>query len=191
VEDREVLMLESLSERLSTDSDLLSDLLGQTIVEQAGLRIFDIAEQLPHLAEERRATGDTALSRRLTGLALSLDVETARLVLKCCAGYFQLINTAEDNHRVRVLHEQARRDFPQLVAESIGETLVWLKAQGVTADGVGDLLGRLSVDRQVCRGNRRSANSDSTPCSSSPHSVVHGPPSPEHKIAHARGKRPK
>src|SRR5919201_4483056 len=45
--------------------------------------------------------------------------------------------------------------------------------------------------RQICRGNRRSASSDNAPCSLSPHSVVHGPLSPERKIAHARGKRPR
>jgi phosphoenolpyruvate carboxylase len=146
VEDHDVLALKSSSERLSADLRLLSGLLGQTIIEQAGRRIFDIEEELRSLAEERRATGDAALSSRLTRLAQGFDVETARLVLKCFTGYFQLINTAEENHRVRVLREQARRDFPQPVAESIGEAIAGLKAQGVTADGVRDLLDRLSVE---------------------------------------------
>ncbi len=146
MEDHQVLMLKSSSEQLSADIHLLSDLLGQTIIEQAGLRIFDFEEQLRHLAEERRATGDATLSRRLSELAQSFDVETARLVLKCFTSYFQLINTAEDNHRVRVLHAHARHDFPQPVAESIGEAIAWLKAQGVTADGMRDLLDRLSVE---------------------------------------------
>jgi phosphoenolpyruvate carboxylase len=146
VEDHDVLMPKSLSERLSADIHLLSGLLGQTIIEQAGQRIFDIEEQLRRLAEERRATGDAVLSRRLTGLAQGFDVETARLVLKSFTSYFQLINAAEENHRVRVLRERARGDFPQPVAESIGEAIAWLKAQDVTADGVRDLLDRLSVD---------------------------------------------
>lgn len=132
--------------RLSADIHLLSDLLGQTIMEQAGRRIFELEEQLCQLAAARRATGDAALLRRLTELAGGFDVETARLILKCFTLYLQLVNTAEESHRVRMLHEKARRDFPQLVPQSIGEAIAWLKAQGVSADGVRELLDRLSIE---------------------------------------------
>ncbi len=116
------------------------------IVEQAGQAILDLEERIRALAKQRRATGDETLSRELARIADSLDVETAHLILKCFTHYFELVNTAEENQRVRALRAREERDAPEPVAESIGEAVAWLRRQGVTAAEVRELLGQLTVE---------------------------------------------
>jgi phosphoenolpyruvate carboxylase len=116
------------------------------IVEQAGQATLDLEERIRVLAKARRATGDEALSRELAQIAGRLDVGTAHLMLKCFTHYFELVNTAEENHRVRVLRARERREAPEAPAESIGEAVAWLHKQGVTADEVRRLLDQLAVE---------------------------------------------
>jgi phosphoenolpyruvate carboxylase len=131
---------------LSDDIHLLGDTLGRVIVEQAGQAMLDLEERIRGLAKQRRATGEETLSRELARIADSLDVETAHLILKCFTHYFELVNTAEEHHRVRTLRAREKREAPQPVAESIGESVAWLRRQGVTADEVRQLLGQLTVE---------------------------------------------
>jgi len=131
---------------LSDDIHLLGDTLGKVIVEQAGHATLDLEERIRGLAKQRRATGDEALSRELVRIADSLDVERAHLILKCFTHYFELVNTAEENHRVRVLRAREKREAPEPVVESIGEAVAWLRQQGVPAGEVRRLLDQLTVE---------------------------------------------
>lgn len=135
-----------LREALSEQIHLLGDLLGQTIIEQEGRELFDLVEEIRALAKLGR-TGDEAASRRLLALLADLPLDQARVVIKAFATYFQLVNLAEEQQRVRVLRQRRRdahaRGTP--MDETIAAAVERLQAEGVSADGVRALLKNLCI----------------------------------------------
>jgi phosphoenolpyruvate carboxylase len=60
--------------------------------------------------------------------------------------YFDLVNLAEENQRVRALHQREDEQYPQPINDSIGEAIASLKEQGVTQKQMNELLQRLSIE---------------------------------------------
>ncbi|MDW8319109.1 MAG: phosphoenolpyruvate carboxylase [Anaerolineae bacterium] len=124
----------------------LGRLLGDTIIEQEGRRLFDLVERVRRLAKAGRE-GDQAAQEALLRLIEGLPLEDARGVVKAFASFFQLVNLAEDAERVRVAHRRllqaAAEGTP--MAETIAEAVQRLHAQGMTAQEVQGLLDQLLV----------------------------------------------
>jgi phosphoenolpyruvate carboxylase len=133
-------------DRLSEQIHLLGDVLGDTIVEQEGRPLFELVEEVRGLAKAHRA-GDVAAGERLSGRIQDLPLEEARVVLKAFASYFQLVNLAEDQERVRVLRSRARESAARKVplAETVAAAVQDLRDQGITAAEMQDLVRRLSI----------------------------------------------
>jgi phosphoenolpyruvate carboxylase len=131
---------------LSEQIHLLGDLLGQTIVEQEGPRLFDLVEEVRALAKAHRG-GDTAAGESLLHRLASLPLPEARGVVKAFASYFQLVNLAEEEERVRVLRqrEQEAHARAEPMAETIAAALHELRGQGLGPEELRSLLGRLLV----------------------------------------------
>ncbi len=133
-------------EILSDQIHLLGDLLGQTIIEQEGCSLFELVEECRALAKARRM-GDAEAHARLLARIEGLGLAEARGVLKAFAAYFQLINLAEEQERVRVLHQRAQRAHTE--GRAVGETLAaavrQLHGEGVTAAAMQDLLDDLAI----------------------------------------------
>jgi phosphoenolpyruvate carboxylase len=131
---------------LSEQIHLLGDLLGQTIVEQEGPALYDLVETVRALAEADRG-GDGAAGERLLERVLALPLADARGVVKAFASYFQLVNLAEEQERVRVLHrrEQEAHDSGTPMAETMRSALIELRNQGLEPAELRGLLGRLLV----------------------------------------------
>ena len=95
-------------DRLGEQIHLLGDLLGETIIEQEGCDVFDLVEMIRALAKAGRAGDDASRPATAAGLIDALPIEQARSVVKAFATYFQLVNLAEEEERVRVLRDSAR-----------------------------------------------------------------------------------
>ncbi len=104
----------------------LGNLLGETIVEQEGQAIFDLVEELRALTRAQRQGDQTAGPRieRLTEDLVS-DLDGTLGVLKAFTTYFQLINLAEEQQRVRVIRqrtadaEENGRQMPETIAAAV------------------------------------------------------------------------
>ncbi|MGE0454867.1 MAG: phosphoenolpyruvate carboxylase [Vicinamibacteria bacterium] len=133
---------DALSERIH----LLGDLLGETLVEQEGRALFERVEEVRALAKAGRA-GDLAATERLNALVAGLPLAEARVVAKAFACYFQLVNVAEEQERLRVLRERARESHArgEPMDESLAAALAALRDGGLAGAQVGDLLGRLEL----------------------------------------------
>jgi phosphoenolpyruvate carboxylase len=82
----------------------LGHLLGDTLVEQEGAALFEVEERIRSLAKARRAEPrNEAHATRLREAIAQLDTGTAERVARAFAHYFQLVNLAEQYHRVRRL----------------------------------------------------------------------------------------
>lgn len=124
----------------------LGRLLGDTIIEQEGRRLFDLVERVRGLAKAGRM-GDTAAQEELLHLIEGLPLEDVDGVVKAFTTFFQLVNLAEDAERVRVAHRRqlqaAAEGVP--VAETIAEAVQRLRNQGLSAADMQALLDRLLV----------------------------------------------
>ncbi|MBZ0305937.1 MAG: phosphoenolpyruvate carboxylase, partial [Anaerolineae bacterium] len=126
---------------LGADVRFLGSLLGDIITEQHGSEALELVETVRIAAKNRRA-GDEQAAQTLIETIHAQDLDHKRILIKAFSNYFQLINIAEDQQRIRVLR-QRERDNQQ--KESIDEAVQRLKEQGVTAAQVADLLAKLSV----------------------------------------------
>jgi phosphoenolpyruvate carboxylase len=83
----------------------------------------------------------------LLDLARRLSLAEARGVVKSFTTYFQLVNLAEEQERVRVLHERAFRAASEgrPMGESVGAAIRQLAGDGVDAEQMQALLDRLYV----------------------------------------------
>ena len=128
--------IESASGNLSAQTDAdsrlrwtvrqLGNVLGETIVEQEGQAIFDLVEELRALTRAQRQGNQDAgpqIERLTTSLVDDLDGTLG--VLKAFTTYFQLVNLAEEQQRVRVVRQRAAhaqendRSMPETIAAAV------------------------------------------------------------------------
>ncbi|NLE51867.1 MAG: phosphoenolpyruvate carboxylase, partial [Chloroflexi bacterium] len=126
---------------LSRDIKLLGGLLGVIIREQHGDDALEAVERVRAAAKARRS-GEPGAADTLAHLIDAQDLPTHRVLIKAFANYFQLINIAEDRHRIRVLRE---REQAGALDESINAAVRELASAGVTAEQMRSILKRIHV----------------------------------------------
>ncbi|MFQ5400139.1 MAG: phosphoenolpyruvate carboxylase [Anaerolineae bacterium] len=139
-------LTDKTSQQLSDDIHLLGNILGHVIRRQAGVALFEVEERVRALAKARRLDGDPAIGRHLHQLVESLDVGDAEQVARSFAIYFDLVNLAEEQHRVRVLRQREREVHPRPLSESIPAAVAALRQMGVDEYEMAELLKRLHVE---------------------------------------------
>jgi phosphoenolpyruvate carboxylase len=115
---------------LRNDIHRLGDLLGETLKRLGGKRLFDIEERARAMCKQLRAGHTRADEQRLKRLLHGLNLDDAIGVIRAFSVYFQLVNIAEQHHRIRrkryyELHTPGR---PQ--RGSIAHTLAGIEAGG-------------------------------------------------------------
>ncbi|MFL5318344.1 MAG: phosphoenolpyruvate carboxylase [Myxococcaceae bacterium] len=131
---------------LSDDVRFLGELLGEVLREQAGLPVYEVEERVRTLAIKRRRgsprerkTATAELSKFLRGL----DLETAEAVIRAFSIYFQLVNVAEQHHRLRRRRAHAKDKTPQ--EGSLIARMQEAKEAGISADAIRTTLRSLEV----------------------------------------------
>ncbi|MBX3011802.1 MAG: phosphoenolpyruvate carboxylase [Caldilineaceae bacterium] len=136
-------------DRLRSTIRFLGNLLGETIIEQEGQAIFDLEEEIRDLAKRWRSGEAESLLQAEQQLVPALidDLPKANAVLKAFTTYFQLVNLAEEQQRVHILRERARRAHEQNVpmSETIAHAILRLREEGMGAQEVRDLLQELFI----------------------------------------------
>lgn len=130
---------------LSQNIHLLGDLLGRVISELESPVIFKTEERIRALAKARR-NGDDGAATGLHAQVSALQNEEARVIAAAFAAYFDLVNLAEENHRVQLLRQREDGSFPEPIRESVGEAIAVLKERGVTREQMSALLEELSIE---------------------------------------------
>ena len=133
-------------DRLRADVDFLGSALGTVITELEGERVFELVERVRNLTKNIRAHADPELSAELKTLLEGMNLSTAERVLRAFTVYFQLINLAEEIHRVRVnrLREgSASVDAPR--NESVAAALKTLSDEGWSRAEVRRFVEKLDI----------------------------------------------
>jgi phosphoenolpyruvate carboxylase len=140
---------ESPSESLSAKIRELGHILGGIIVKLEGKEIFDLEEKLRLLAKSSRS-GDANADRDLRAMVQKLTVSEAARMAMAFTVYFELVNLAEETHRVRLLRQRRRAQYTvpgtPPMRESIGAALRELKARNVPAETMQMLLDKLCIE---------------------------------------------
>ncbi len=145
-----------LSERnkpLRDDVRLLGFLLGDTIKRLEGEEVLNRVEEFRHMCKNMHTLKESddheerkRVKSQLTALIASLDLDTANKVIKAFLCYFDLINIAEQNHRLRrrALMEWNAADAIQ--PDSLNELFIKLEKQGVDEGSLLDALNHLDIE---------------------------------------------
>jgi phosphoenolpyruvate carboxylase len=133
-------------ERLSEDIHLLGDILGRVIRRQEGIELFELEERIRSLSKTRRIDDDPRIDERLQVVIKDLAAADAEIVARSFTAYFELVNLAEEQQRVRVLREREREAHPQPLRESIASAIATLRQAGVDEFEMQRLLERLHVE---------------------------------------------
>ena len=127
---------------LSADIHLLGDLLGAAIRRLAGQEAFTLEEEIRAAAKELRAHPSLEEARRLRDRLDRLDVADLRTLIRAFSIYFDLINLAEQQARVRALRLRAMETGSTPLPEGPEAALLLLREHGVGAEQVAAMLGR-------------------------------------------------
>ncbi len=140
-------------ERLRADVDFLATCLGDVLREQEGDHLFELVERVRGLTKAIRAArgADTSAQRaELHELLRGLETTTAEKLLRAFTVYFQLVNLAEEVHRVRVNRERdfaATRESPR--SESVAAAVKSLRDSGWSAEEARRFVDGLDVQLTV------------------------------------------
>ena len=124
---------------------LLSSILGQVLQETHGESLLEDVERLRRATIElRRSRGPEAEERlgQVVELVDSLDPDRAEAVARAFTVYFQLVNLAEERHRVRILRRRSHE--PAAVAESLAATIGELSGE-LGSEQLGRLVDQLEI----------------------------------------------
>jgi phosphoenolpyruvate carboxylase len=130
---------------LSRDIHLLGDMLGETLRVLEGDALFAAEERVRTLAKARRG-GDAHATGELAAQIAQYDVATLQLIALAFTAYFDLVNLAEEQHRVRVLRARERSSSERSLDESIARAFQEFRAQNILPERVAELLKRLRVE---------------------------------------------
>jgi phosphoenolpyruvate carboxylase len=130
---------------LSRDIHLLGDMLGETLRALEGDALFASEERVRALAKARRG-GDKNATRELTAQIAQQAAATLELIALAFTAYFDLVNLAEEQHRVRVLRGRERAQPHHAREESIARAFQEFRAQNLSAKRVAELVERLHVE---------------------------------------------
>ncbi len=130
---------------LAREVRLLGSLLGQVIVEQEGLDLLELVERVRRRTIDLRRAEDAVERARLSTELDGLDLPRAEALIRSFGLYFQLVNLAEERHRVRTLRRRERAARGGILDDSVAEAVrrIWRTGRGL--DEIVELIGRLAI----------------------------------------------
>ncbi|WP_141505184.1 phosphoenolpyruvate carboxylase [Paenibacillus luteus] len=131
---------------LRRDVRFLGNILGDVLVHQGGRELLDIVERIREQSKALRAEFVPEIFDQFKGNISSLSPEIRHQVIRAFAIYFQLVNIAEQNHRIR-----RKRDYEVSAGEtvqrgSIESAVQDLKERGISMPDVQEILSNISLE---------------------------------------------
>lgn len=140
--------LQEKQKPLREEVRFLGTLLGEVLREQGGEILFNTVERIRLLTRELRRHYTEEREKELETLVASLDLPLALQVARAFGLYFQLVNLAEQHHRIRRKRDYEReKRVPQ--PRSLESLLEGFRSRGMSASQVREILGRVQVELVV------------------------------------------
>src|SRR3954454_7681 len=126
------------------DRTLLLGVFTDVVQRAEGPDALRLHERAVALARAARG-GEDGAAGELERLVASLDVERAEVLVPSRTRWFQLINLAEDNERIRRIRAREQREAPAPRQGSLLDAVVRLRDEGLDAGAVRGLLAQAEV----------------------------------------------
>ncbi|MGZ4167277.1 MAG: phosphoenolpyruvate carboxylase [Solirubrobacteraceae bacterium] len=126
----------------AADEALLTDVLREVIAIGDGVggpRILRLLDEAVALGQEARR-GDEGAAERLAELVAGLTLDETEMLVRSLTRWFQLVNLAEDNERVRRLRERDAADPQRPRAGSLRQVVADLRQAGATERELAEVL---------------------------------------------------
>ena len=127
------------------DAELLTDVLAEVVAASEGEAAIDLHRRAVALASASRE-GDQSAPAQLQDLVSGLSPRMTELLVRSLTRWFQLINLAEDNDRVRRLRAREASNRPQPRAGSLREAIGILAGHAGSAERLNELLSGAKID---------------------------------------------
>ncbi|WP_028558980.1 phosphoenolpyruvate carboxylase [Paenibacillus pinihumi] len=134
------------SNLLRRDVRFLGNILGEVLVHQGGKELLEIVEKIREMSKTLRAEFLPELYDEFKKVTEGLSPEIRHQVIRAFAIYFQLVNIAEQNHRVRRKRDYERSAGEAVQPGSIESAIQKLKEQDVAVEAVEEMLSGISLE---------------------------------------------
>jgi phosphoenolpyruvate carboxylase len=129
---------------LRRDVRLLGETLGSVLVEQGGRSLLADEERVRQLSQRARASGSAAARARLADAVAALPLERQAEILRAFSLYFQLVNLAEQHHRLRRRRQYEHEQ--RTPRESLADAFAQLEGAGVGKRRLAAAGSRISLE---------------------------------------------
>ncbi|BCJ85389.1 phosphoenolpyruvate carboxylase [Effusibacillus dendaii] len=131
---------------LRRDIRILGNMLGEVIIAQCGDDVFQSVEKVRAAAKELRANESPAGRDDFVMTVQTIPAAHRTYVIQAFAMYFQLVNIAEQNHRIRRKREYERSSGSLPQPDSIRSAILSMRDKGIQPDEMRSLIDELGVE---------------------------------------------
>lgn len=131
---------------LRRDVRFLGNILGEVLVHQGGNELLEIVEKIRETSKSLRSLFLPELHSEFKELINSLDPENRHQVIRAFAIYFQLVNIAEQNHRIRRKRDYERSAGKTVQPGSIESAIQELRERDFSHEEVNEIIEGLSLE---------------------------------------------
>ncbi len=128
----------------AADEALLTDVLREVIAMGDGADALRLLDDAVALGQEARL-GDERAADRLAELVAGLTLDETEMLVRALTRWFQLVNLAEDNERVRRLRARDAADPERPRAGSLRHVMSGLREAGATGDDIAEVLSNAEL----------------------------------------------
>jgi len=146
-------MTESIGRERNTNNNLLrrdvrflGNILGEVLVHQGGSELLHIVEKIREMSKSMRANYSLETLEEFKTTIASLSPENRHQVIRAFAIYFQLVNIAEQNHRIRRKRDYERTSGDLVQPGSIESIVQELKNNNRLPHEVREILSTISLE---------------------------------------------
>ncbi|RED54396.1 phosphoenolpyruvate carboxylase type 1 [Cohnella lupini] len=131
---------------LRRDVRFLGNILGEVLVHQGGRELLEHVEKIREMSKALRAEYLPELYEEFINTVKTLEPEIRHQVIRAFAIYFQLVNIAEQNHRIRRKRDYERSTGDAVQPGSIESIVQDLKEKKLSSEEVRDMLSDISLE---------------------------------------------
>ncbi|WP_028595367.1 phosphoenolpyruvate carboxylase [Paenibacillus assamensis] len=131
---------------LRRDVRFLGNILGEVLVHQGGQELLDVVEKIRELSKSLRAVYLPELYDEFKQLINTLNPDNRHQVIRAFAIYFQLVNIAEQNHRIRRKRDYERSAGETVQPGSIENVILEMKENQISEDELQTMLSGMSLE---------------------------------------------
>lgn len=131
---------------LRDDVRFLGQCLGRVLIEQEGKRFFDLVEWIRKRTISLRREPDESLEKGLLKKIRSLPLRELTKLIRAFTVYFQLVNLAEEKHRIRRKRHYESLPHPAPQRASVEELVCKMKEGGWSIRKARSVLSEISIE---------------------------------------------